>query len=74
MDCLLENEAFFGYEDEKSILFYRLDKTNELAGKILYYMEHTDEAAVIAKEGYKVTNEKHTWEKYAKEMIEILNM
>lgn len=67
---LLEND----YEDEKSILFYRLDKIYELPEKVLYYIEHTEEAAAIAREGYKVTNEKHTWEKYVRNMIEILNM
>ena len=36
-------------------------------------MEHIEEAAAIARKGYIVTNEKHTWEKYVRDMIEILN-
>ena len=67
---LLEND----YEDEKSILFYRLDKIYELPEKVLYYIEHTEAAAAIAREGYKVTNEKPTWENYVRDMIEMFNM
>ena len=55
-------------------MFYRLDKIYELPEKVLYYIEHTEEAAAIAREGYKVTNEKHTWEKYVRDMIEMYNM
>ena len=65
----LEND----FEDGKSILFYHLERIEELPKKLLYYMEHTEEANEIAIEGYKIASENHTWDNFVKDMMEKLS-
>lgn len=61
-------------EDQNNILFYQLDEIEKLPDKIRYYMEHDVEAEKIAKSGYLLAKEKHTWSKRAEQLVNLLNM
>ena len=57
----------------ENILFYRLNEIEKLPELIKYYMEHPQEAEKIAKKGYEIASEKHTWSNYAKGLMDALD-
>ena len=50
------------FEDGKEISFFDIQKPEELAQKLKYYLEHLDEAQEIADRAYDIVKENDTWE------------
>lgn len=63
-DYLLER-----FTDKKEICFYDIQRPDELADQIEYYLNHLGEAQEIANRGYGVVMESDTWEERLKEII-----
>ena len=61
------------FVDEQSALLYKLGELEKLPQKILYYMEKTGKAEEIAKRGFKIASEKHTWLQYAENLMELIS-
>lgn len=59
------------FADGENILFYRLNRIEALPERIQYYMDHPDEAERIARNGYRIAGERHTWEARAGAMMEM---
>ncbi len=57
-------------EEEKLILF-SLKALQEVPSKVIYYLEHLDEAERIAQNGYKWAKENHTWGNRAEQFLEL---
>lgn len=57
--------------DGEKLVTYSLSELQEIPQKVVYYLEHLDEAARIAKNGYEWAKENHTWEKCAEKFLEI---
>lgn len=61
---LLEN-----FENNKSIVYYELDKLEEIPQIIHYYLAHTDEAAEIIRNGFEIVRTKYTWENIVEHIL-----
>lgn len=61
---LLEN-----FENNKSIVYYELDKLEEIPEIIHYYLAHTDEAAEIIRNGSEIVRAKYTWENIVEQIL-----
>lgn len=74
--CITDENEYLAKEcqDRENILFYQLDKIEKLPNMIKYYMEHEDEAAQIAQNGYLLAKEKHTWTKRTEQLVDLLDM
>ncbi|WP_373032636.1 glycosyltransferase [Sulfurovum sp.] len=59
------------FEEDKEIVFYRT--TAELIEKIAYYLNHQDEAKVIAQNAHKRAHLEHTYEHRIKEIFQIID-
>lgn len=59
-------------KDKENILFYQLNQLEKLPQKLSYYLENEAEAAQIAKSGYRLAEEKHTWTKRAEQLSEVM--
>jgi hypothetical protein len=69
--CATECTSYFSasFKENKEIIFFSLDNIEELADKLKYYLEHTDEAAQIAENGYKKVISEHMWKNRAVELL-----
>lgn len=65
----LENE----YKDGESIILYDLKHIDLLPDKVRYYMEHDKKAEKIAECGYEITQQKHTYNNYVRNIIRELD-
>ncbi len=60
------------FQDGQNIVFYRLDKLEQLPGKLKRLLEHPQEAQSIADAAYKKAAREHTWEQRAGQFLDIL--
>ena len=61
MECFEHNVDFVYYEDIK-----------DLKNKVNYYLEHDEERAIIAKNGYEKVKRDHSYDRRVKEILEIV--
>lgn len=59
------------FEDQKHLIYYK--NSLELIDKIKYYLNNQNELFDIAKCGYNLVKEKHTYANRAKYLLEIIN-
>lgn len=69
--CMIDKSDYLleRFTDGTGICFFDLQKPEELADKIEYYLSHLDEAQEIANRGYAITTENDTWENRLKTIL-----
>ena len=74
--CITDVNEYLAQEfsDGQNVIFYELDKIEELPTKIKYYMEHEELAARIAENGYGLAKKKFTWAKIAEQIVDKIGM
>lgn len=72
--CLTDVSGYLEKEcqDGEEILFYHLEKLEELPGRIRTLLEHDEVGEEIARNGKKLAEEKHTWAVRARELLDYL--
>lgn len=72
--CLTDFSTYFEapFTDMENIAIFYLDRLEELPAKIRYLLSHEEEAAVIAENGRKLAEQEFTWDKYASDMVQVL--
>ena len=69
--CMIDKSDYLleRFTDETDICFFDIQKPEDLADKIEYYLSHLDEAQETANRGYAIATENDTWENRLKTIL-----
>lgn len=67
----INNYSYNMYKDNESIVFYDVNKKNQLVEKVKYFLENEEERKRIVENAYDITSKYNTWDNRADEILQI---
>lgn len=68
------NYCFNMYKDKENIVFYDINRLDELEEKVKYYLNNEEERQKIVENAYEITSQYNTWDNRAEEILEIYDI
>jgi hypothetical protein len=65
---------FENFENQKDIVYYDLDRLEEIPEIIQYYLTHTDQAENVIRNGFEIVKNQYTWKNIVDQILDALGL